>query len=66
MILEFMTKRNPTNGHRHYLCIDTNAEVYAKQCRYMIPNGVEIKKSDMDKLIEQCKMIEFREVDYAY
>ena len=63
MILEFKTKRN-TNGNRRYLGIDTGSESYTRQCRSMIMDGVEIKASDMNKLIEQCKRNEFREVDY--
>jgi hypothetical protein len=65
MILEFKTKRN-ANGHREYLGIDTNAEIYARQNRYMIPPGIEIKSSDMKELIKQCERNEFKEVDFIY
>lgn len=65
MILEFKTKRN-AYGHRKYLGIDTGAAVYSRQSPRMITEGIEIKSSDMEELIEQCKRNEFKEVDFIY
>jgi glycerol-3-phosphate cytidylyltransferase-like family protein len=65
MILQFITKRN-TYGHRKYLGIDTNAEIYARQSPRMIVEGIEIKSGDMQSLIDQCKRNEYREVERIY
>lgn len=63
MLIEFKTKRN-TYGHRKYLGIDTGAEVYSRQSHRMITEGIEIKSSDMKKLIDKCERNEFKEVDF--
>ena len=59
MLLEFKTGRNKTNGSRHYLAIDTNAEVYSTFCPYMITPGIEIKYSDYKAMIEKLEKLEF-------
>jgi len=65
MILEFKTAMNK-NGHRKYLCIDTGAEVFSRNCRYMITPGIEIKVGDYNELIKKVERLRFEEVDYAY
>lgn len=61
MVMEFITKRN-TYGNRKYLYMDTEAKVWTRQCRGIIPEGIEIKSSDMKELIEKMKRNEYREV----
>lgn len=65
MILEFKTSRN-ANGHRKYLCIDTDAMIYSTESRRMVFDGFEVKASDYKELIEKCKRYEFKKVDYVY
>lgn len=61
MILEFKTARNKTNGSRHYLAIDTGAEVFSTFCPFMIVSGIEIKYSDYKAMIEKCKNLGYHE-----
>ena len=62
MILQFKTKRN-TYGHRKYLAIDTGSETYTRHDPYIVTEGIEIKTSDYNELIEQLKRNEYKEVE---
>ena len=54
MLLKFATKRN-TNGHRHYLLIDTDKKHYSTQDRWWVRSEfVEVKKSEYNELIAQA------------
>lgn len=66
MLLEFKTARNKTNGHRHYLAIDTGAECYSTNCPYIITPGIEIKKSDYNELIEKLNRANFERVERCF
>lgn len=66
MILEFKTKRNKSNGSRKYLCIDTYAEIYSTNCKYMIVPGIEITSTAYKEILEKCKRAELKEVEYCY
>lgn len=65
MILEFKTRRNAC-GHRHYLIIDTGAEEYSRNTRYMITEGVEIKKTDYNEIIETLRRYGYTEREYIF
>lgn len=65
MLLSFMTARNQC-GHRKYLAIDTNAEIYSVQCPRLVPFGIEVKSKDYKDLVEKCKFWGFKEVLYMY
>ena len=59
MLLEFKTARNKTSGYRHYLAIDTVAEIYSTFCPFMVTPGIEIKYSDYKELIEKLETLEY-------
>lgn len=59
MLLEFKTARNETNGSRHYLAIDTEAEIYSTFCPFMVTPGIEIKYKDYKELIEKLERLEY-------
>ena len=59
MILEFKTARNKRNGSRHYLAIDTGAEIYSTFCPFMVTPGIEIKYRDYKELIKKLEMLEY-------
>lgn len=59
MLLEFKTARNKTNGSRHYLAIDTEAEIYSTFCPFMVTPGIEIKYKDYKELIEKLERLEY-------
>ena len=63
MILEFMTKRN-ANGHRAFLIIDTDKQVFATDVRVMIPDYVEIKLRDMCEMRKRIENDGFKRVDF--
>ena len=62
MKLAFMTKRD-ANGHRKYLEFDTNERVYARMCRYAVPDGIEVKAADLKRLLNEVKSEGFTELD---
>lgn len=59
MLLEFKTARNKTNGSRHYLAIDTGAEIYSTFCPFMITPGIEIKYRDYKEIIDKLERMEY-------
>lgn len=61
MLIKFMTARN-TCGHRYYIAIDTEAKTFTRNCPYMIPDGVEVKKRDYNKIVETVKNANYTEV----
>lgn len=54
MLMEFITRRN-TYGHRNYIAIDADNKTYTTTCKKMIPEGIEINKSDYRALLEMVK-----------
>ena len=65
MLLEFKTSRN-RNGNCKYLAIDTNAEIFSRNCPHMVTSGIEIKTRDYNELIEKLKRLEFKETERAF
>lgn len=61
MVLEFITKRN-TYGSRRWLRIDTEKRTFCRVCPRMIPEGVEVTRSDYEALVEECIEEQFAEV----
>lgn len=60
MILQFKTPRN-TNGHRHYLAIDTDKKTFTTFDPHMITEGIEIKTSDYRETVKRIKAAGFEE-----
>ncbi len=65
MILEFKTARDKY-GNRKYLCIDTGAELFSRNCRHMVAEGIEIKPRDYKELLARLAGTGFKEVEFVY
>lgn len=63
MRLAFMTKRN-ANGNRLYICFDTDSEIYSNQCRYMIPDGVEVTVKAYREIVATVQAEGYERVDF--
>lgn len=64
MIIEMMTKRDRTYGRRNVLVFDTESKTYSTQSRHMVPQGIEIKASDMKDLKKKLVDDGYTEVDF--
>ena len=65
MILEFATRRG-SNGHRKYLGIDPTRKVWSRErghwmCR---EDFTEIGSRDRDRMIEELRMTDYKEIDH--
>lgn len=65
MVFEYATKRN-TSGNRHYIGIDTERKVFARERGYWYGREdiIEISKTDFYKLLEKCERENYTEINY--
>lgn len=61
MLLRFKTPRD-INGHRKYICIDTEENTYTRVCPTMFVEGIEIRPTAFKELLKQLQAEGFEEV----